>query len=307
MTDLQQGLDELDQMGPVDYLILEFPGNKMTGEGFPLLVDLVDRGIIRILDFMFVMKDTDGSVQGMAIADLDGDGELDLAVFEGASSGLLDEDDIGHAGGVIEPGSSAAVSSTRTSGPPHSRSPCAAAARRWSPAVASPSRPSSLRLTQSRPRAPKSDSAEEGRAMPGLLRGVARTAVIAGTATTVSNRVSRRQAGRWAEQDQQQQAQRGPAAAAVRRTSAAPAPAGRRHGRQARAAEGARQAEGAGHPDRRGVRAAEGPHPRLLNGAADHALSDSRATTRRRRRTVKNTTVIATVVTNPEMMNDAMG
>ena len=43
--------------------------------------------------------------------------------------------------------------------------------------------------------------------MPGLMRGVARTAVIAGTATSVSNRVSRRQAGRWAEQDQQQQAQ----------------------------------------------------------------------------------------------------
>jgi Short C-terminal domain len=49
--------------------------------------------------------------------------------------------------------------------------------------------------------------------MPGLLRGVARTAVIAGTATTVSNRVSRRQANKWAEQDQQQYAEPAPAPA----------------------------------------------------------------------------------------------
>ena len=49
-------------MGPIDYLVVEFPGNKMTGEGLPLLVDLVDRGIIRILDFAFVMKELDGSV-----------------------------------------------------------------------------------------------------------------------------------------------------------------------------------------------------------------------------------------------------
>jgi hypothetical protein len=101
--------DDLEQMGPVDYLVVEFPGSRMTGEGLPLLVDLVDRGIIRILDLVFVKKELDGSMKGMAITDLDHDGKLDLAVFEGASSGLLDEDDIADAGGVLEPGSSAGI------------------------------------------------------------------------------------------------------------------------------------------------------------------------------------------------------
>ncbi|KJY24574.1 DUF6325 family protein, partial [Streptomyces katrae] len=81
-------------MGPIDYLVVEFPGNRMTGEGFPLLVDLVDRGLIRILDLVFIRKDQDGSVAALEIADLDADGELDLAVFEGASSGLLGQDDL---------------------------------------------------------------------------------------------------------------------------------------------------------------------------------------------------------------------
>lgn len=101
--------EAIEEMGPVDYLVVEFPGSKMTGEGLPLLVDLVDRGIIRILDLLFVKKEQDGSVSGLAVADFDADGELDLAVFEGASSGLLDEDDVAEAGGVLEPGSSAAV------------------------------------------------------------------------------------------------------------------------------------------------------------------------------------------------------
>ncbi|MEU9367292.1 DUF6325 family protein [Streptomyces avermitilis] len=96
-------------MGPIDYLVVEFPGNRMTGEGFPLLVDLVDRGVIRILDLMFVGKEKDGSVVGLEIADLTGDGALDLAVFEGASSGLLGQDDIEEAGAALEPGNSAGI------------------------------------------------------------------------------------------------------------------------------------------------------------------------------------------------------
>jgi hypothetical protein len=99
----------VDEMGPVDYVVVEFPGSRMTGEGMPLLIDLVDQGIIRILDLVFVSKDLDGSIRGIAIADFDGDGEVDLAAFEGASSGLLGDDDIEEAGTALEPGSSAGI------------------------------------------------------------------------------------------------------------------------------------------------------------------------------------------------------
>jgi hypothetical protein len=101
--------DDADAIGPVSYLIVEFPGNKMTGEGLPILVDLVDRGVIRILDFLFVMRGDDGSLRGVEITDIDHDGQLDLAVFEGATSGLIDETDLDDAAAVVEPGSSAAI------------------------------------------------------------------------------------------------------------------------------------------------------------------------------------------------------
>jgi hypothetical protein len=98
-----------EPMGPISYLIVQFPGNKMTGEGFPILVDLVDRGLIRILDLRFVTRGTDGSISALSLADLDGDGELDLAVFDGVSSGLLDDSDFADAASVIDPGSSAGI------------------------------------------------------------------------------------------------------------------------------------------------------------------------------------------------------
>ncbi|MFG2823231.1 DUF6325 family protein [Kitasatospora sp. NPDC048365] len=100
---------ETDEPGPIDYVIVEFPGSRLTGEGMPILVDLVERGIIRILDLSFVHKEEDGSLSGMELADIDGDGKLDLTLFEGAASGLLDQEDVSNAGGLLNPGDSAAI------------------------------------------------------------------------------------------------------------------------------------------------------------------------------------------------------
>jgi hypothetical protein len=96
-------------LGPISYLIVEYPGSKMTGEGLPILVDLVDRGLIRILDLTFVMRDDDGSIGRVEVTDLDADGEIDIAVFDGASSGMLDDSDLADAANAISPGSSAAI------------------------------------------------------------------------------------------------------------------------------------------------------------------------------------------------------
>jgi len=101
--------EELDHMGPIDYVLIEYPDGQPKGEAAPYLVDLVERGIIRILDLMLISKDEDGTVSGMQIADIDGDGKADFVVFEGASSGLLDEDDREEAGQAMEPGSAAVL------------------------------------------------------------------------------------------------------------------------------------------------------------------------------------------------------
>ena len=96
-------------MGPVDYVVLEWPGAYPdTTEVQPLLLDLVSRGIIRILDIAFVTKDEDGSVSGLELGDIKQVAEA-FAEFEGASSGLLDFEDLKEAASVLEPGTSAAV------------------------------------------------------------------------------------------------------------------------------------------------------------------------------------------------------
>jgi hypothetical protein len=107
-ADLEQASD-LDQMGPVDYIVVAFPTDRMTGDAFPMLVDLVDRGVIRILDLVFLRKDSDGSVTTLTQVDLDRMKVLEAALFDGATSGLLQADDVAEAAEALDPGTAAAV------------------------------------------------------------------------------------------------------------------------------------------------------------------------------------------------------
>jgi hypothetical protein len=101
--------DDLDTIGPVDYLVVEFPDTLFTGGPLRRLLDLVDGGLIRILDLVVLRKEQDGSVTVLELADVDGDGELDITVFDGATSGVLDGGDIAEAAAVIEPGRASAI------------------------------------------------------------------------------------------------------------------------------------------------------------------------------------------------------
>jgi Family of unknown function (DUF6325) len=100
---------QLEELGPIDYVVLEWQGQQPNaGEVQPLLMDLVDRGIIRILDIAFVAKDQDGSVSAIDIGDLKQVAAA-FAEFEGASSGLLGFEDLQEAAAALDPGTSAAV------------------------------------------------------------------------------------------------------------------------------------------------------------------------------------------------------
>ena len=99
------GSGSVEDMGPIDYLVIEFPHKRTPGEGLPLFLDLVDRGIIRVLDLAIIRKEPDGTIVRLQLKDL----SPDLAVFEGASSGLLDQSDIDNAAAVIDRDSAAGL------------------------------------------------------------------------------------------------------------------------------------------------------------------------------------------------------
>jgi hypothetical protein len=98
------------EIGPIDIAVIGYPADApMTGEAAPLLVDLVERGIIRVLDVLFVMKNADGTFSGFDAQDLTDKGVGDFTVFEGASSGLLGDEDAQKVADTIEPGSGAVM------------------------------------------------------------------------------------------------------------------------------------------------------------------------------------------------------
>jgi hypothetical protein len=101
---------DLDELGPIDYLVVEFPADREPdGSALPHLVDLVERDIIRVLDLGFIRRDADGTIRGIDIADAGLQGDVDVTLFAEAASGLLDDDDLAEAGSALEPGCSAAV------------------------------------------------------------------------------------------------------------------------------------------------------------------------------------------------------
>jgi hypothetical protein len=99
-----------EELGPVDIVVIGYPADApMTGEAIPLLLDLVDQGIIRVLDVLFVMQGPDGTFSGFEATDVEPDRIGDMHVFAGASSGLLGTDDVTTVAETIEPGTAAVM------------------------------------------------------------------------------------------------------------------------------------------------------------------------------------------------------
>jgi len=98
------------ELGPIDMVVIGYPPDApKTGEAVPIFLDLVDRGIIRVIDALFVVKNDDGTFSGFDVADLDADSVGDLTEFAGASTGLIHDDDVAQVAAEIEPGTSAVM------------------------------------------------------------------------------------------------------------------------------------------------------------------------------------------------------
>jgi hypothetical protein len=98
------------ELGPIDIVVIAYPADApMTGEAVPIFLDLIERGIVRVLDVMFVIKNADGTFSGFDATDLSAESVGDFTAFDGASSGLLGEEDLETAAEGIEPGSAAVM------------------------------------------------------------------------------------------------------------------------------------------------------------------------------------------------------
>jgi hypothetical protein len=100
--------EENEELGPIDYLVVEWPGRQPQGEVAPELLKLVESGTIRVLDLALITKAEDGTVSGIEIDELGEDGGQ-VEMFAEASSGMLDEDDLSEAAEALEPGTAAAL------------------------------------------------------------------------------------------------------------------------------------------------------------------------------------------------------
>jgi uncharacterized membrane protein len=98
-----------EALGPVELAVVEFPGSQFKGEIVPALADLVDNGIVRILDLVFVTKGDDGTVTGLELSDLPDDEASAYDDLDGEVSGLLSDSDLEMAGEVLSAGSSAVL------------------------------------------------------------------------------------------------------------------------------------------------------------------------------------------------------
>jgi len=98
-----------DELGPVDFLAIEFPGGRLTAPGFEKLLGLADQGIVDILDMEFIAKDAGGTSKKVDVWEFDVPAGVDLAVWAGESSGLLDDSDVAEISAAMQPGSVAVV------------------------------------------------------------------------------------------------------------------------------------------------------------------------------------------------------
>ena len=262
-------------IGPVEILVIGFPGNKFTGEVAPALADLVEAGLIRVIDLVFITKDADGDVAALELSELDETTGAAYRQHVEEPSGMLSEEDIEDLGAELEPNSSAAILLFEHVWATKFRDAVVDAGGELIASIRIPQDVVDEVLAAAEPgHEPRYHRATEQREEATMLRRgrpILRTAAVVGTATAVSGGVHHHQQQKWATRRPREAQQYAPAAPAVR----AAAGAGRTG--HHRGADQARAAALPGDPHRRGVRGQEGPDPRHLRSATGTAARRSAA------------------------------